>query len=94
MMTRRQANAGILAGAPLAAVPTVAIAQELKPLGLPPPRSEGGKPLIAALKLRHSIRENSDRPLPAPVLSNLLWAAFGINRPSGDRTAPIGVMSW
>jgi hypothetical protein len=42
MMTRRQANAGILAGAALAAVPTVAIAQELKPLGLPPPRSEGG----------------------------------------------------
>jgi hypothetical protein len=29
------------------------------------------------------------RPLPTPVLSNLLWAAFGINRPqSGDRTAP------
>jgi hypothetical protein len=88
MMTRRQANAGILAGAALAAVPTVAIAQELKPLGLPPPRSEGGKPLIAALKLRHSVREYSDRPLPAPVLSNLLWAAFGVNRPSGDRTAP------
>jgi nitroreductase len=41
-----------------------------------------------ALKLRHSTREYSDRPLPAQTLSDLLWAAFGINRPSGDRTAP------
>jgi len=57
-------------------------------LELPPPRTEGGKPLIQALKLRRSIREYSDRPLPVQVLSDLLWAAFGINRPSGDRTAP------
>jgi len=62
--------------------------QELKPRDLPAPRSEGGQPLIAALKLRRSIREYSDRPLPAQVLSDLLWAAFGVNRPSGDRTAP------
>jgi nitroreductase len=88
MMTRRQANAGILASAALAAAPTVAVAQELKPLDLPPPRSEGGVPLIAALKLRRSTREYSDRPLPAQTVSDLLWAAFGINRPSGDRTAP------
>jgi nitroreductase len=26
--------------------------------------------------------------LPAQVLSDLLWAAFGVNRPTGDRTAP------
>ena len=45
--------------------------------------------MTAALKLRRSTREYSDRPLPAQVLSDLLWAAFGINRPaSGDRTAP------
>ena len=45
-------------------------------------------PLINALKLRHSTREFSERPLPLPILSNLLWAAFGINRPNGYRTAP------
>ena len=45
-------------------------------------------PLIGALKLRRSTREYSDRPLPPQTLSDLLWAAFGINRPSGDRTAP------
>ncbi len=87
-MTRRQANAGILASAALATVPAAAMTQELKPRDLPAPRSEGGQPLIAALKLRRSIREYSDRPLPAQVLSDLLWAAFGVNRPSGDRTAP------
>jgi integrase len=56
---------------------------------LPPPRTEGGKPLMQALKLRRSIREYADRPVPLQLLSDLLWAAFGINRPaSGDRTAP------
>jgi nitroreductase len=44
--------------------------------------------LTEALKLRRSTREYSDRPLPTQVLSDLLWAAFGVNRPSGDRTAP------
>ena len=88
MMTRRQASAGILASAALAAAPVVAVAQALESRALPPPRSEGGQPLTTALKLRRSTREYSDRPLPAQVLSDLLWAAFGVNRPSGDRTAP------
>ena len=43
---------------------------------------------MQALKLRRSTREYSDRPISDQVLSDLLWAAFGINRPSGDRTAP------
>jgi len=56
---------------------------------LPAPRMEGGKPLMSALRERHSTREYSERRLPAQLLSDLLWAAFGINRPaSGDRTAP------
>ena len=86
MMTRRETNAGILASAALAAASGSAVAQG--PRDLPPPRSEGGQSLTAVLKLRRSIREYSDRPLPAQVLSDLLWAAFGVNRPSGDRTAP------
>ncbi len=87
-MTRRKAGAGILASAALAAAPTIAAAQAVELLALPPPRSTGGRPLIEALKLRRSIREYSDRALPPQVLSDLLWAAFGVNRPSGDRTAP------
>jgi len=88
MITRRRANSGILASAALAAVPALAATQELKPIELPPPRSEGGTLLMNALKFRHSTREFSDRPLPPQTLSDLLWAAFGINRPNGFRTAP------
>jgi nitroreductase len=89
MTTRRQANAGILATALLAAVPAGVMAQELKPKDLPPPRGEGGQSLAAALRLRRSTREYSDRPLPPQVLSDLLWAAFGVNRPDIDgRTVP------
>jgi nitroreductase len=43
---------------------------------------------MSALQQRHSSREYSDRPIPKQLLSDLLWAAFGINRPSGDRTVP------
>jgi len=55
---------------------------------LPPARTDGGKPLLTALRQRHSTREYSPKPLSEQTLSNLLWAAFGINRASGDRTAP------
>jgi SagB-type dehydrogenase family enzyme len=73
---------------------TLAAAQELKPVPLPPPQTSGGKPLMEALKDRHSTREFSSQKLPPQVLSNLLWAAFGVNRPdSGKRTAP-SAMNW
>src|SRR5450631_1852707 len=86
-MNRRQANAAILADAATAAA-SGKPAQALTQIALPPPRSAGGKPLTEALKLRHSTREYSHRPLPPQILSDLLWAAFGVNRPNGDRTAP------
>ena len=67
---------------------TVALAKA-GPIALPPPAQRGGIPLMEALKRRHSTREFSSRELPEAVLSNLLWAAFGINRPqSHKRTAP------
>jgi SagB-type dehydrogenase family enzyme len=69
--------------------PALLVAQELKPIELPQPQTDGGKPLMQALKARHTTREFKSDPLPPQVLSNLLWAAFGINRPeSGKRTAP------
>jgi nitroreductase len=87
MLTRRHANAGLVSTVILASTSGLT-AQTAKTKKLPPPRASGGKPLIDALKLRRSIREYADRPLPPQVLSDLLWGAFGINRPSGDRTAP------
>jgi len=66
-----------------------ALAQDLKPVELPKPDMEGGKPLMQVLKARQSGREFSAEKLPPQVLSNLLWAAWGVNRPdSGRRTAP------
>ena len=60
---------------------------EMEPL--PPPRMEGGTPLMQTLKARHSTREFGAQPLPQQTLSDLLWAADGVNRPeSGKRTAP------
>jgi SagB-type dehydrogenase family enzyme len=64
-------------------------AQEPKPIPLPPPQMDGGKPLMQALKDRRSSRNFSSEKLPLPVLGSLLWAGFGVNRPeSGGRTAP------
>ena len=63
-----------------------AAAQEV--IKLPAPKTEGGMPLMQALKERRSGREFSSQKLPLPVLSNLLWAAWGINRPDGHHTAP------
>jgi nitroreductase len=58
-------------------------------IDLPPPRLSGGRRLMEVLRDRATSREFSQRPLPEPVLSNLLWAAFGVNRPdTGKRTAP------
>jgi nitroreductase len=43
---------------------------------------------MQALKERKSTRAFSSQKLPEQVLSNLLWAAWGTNRPDGKRTAP------
>lgn len=58
-------------------------------LALPAAQQWGGRPLLESLKLRRSSREFGAEELPAAVLSNLLWAAFGVNRSeTGGRTAP------
>lgn len=67
-------------------------AQDTGLVKLPAPQMTGGKPLLDCLKARQSGREFSTEKLPMQVLSNLLWAADGINRPdSGKRTAPSAV---
>ena len=68
-------------------------AQGHKPATLPPPQTDGGRPLMQVLKDRKSIREFGPGTLSPQTLSNLLWAAFGINRPDGHRTAP-SAMNW
>lgn len=74
--------------------PLGARAQAMKPLQLPKPQTTIGRPLMQALKDRHSTRSFSSRKVTAQKMANLLWAAFGVNRPdSGKRTAP-SAMNW
>ena len=56
-------------------------------LELPKPSAFSGKTLCQSLKKRKTVREISDREIPLQVLSNLLWAAMGVNRKSG----PFGI---
>ncbi len=55
---------------------------------LPKPDIKGGMPLLQALSERKSVREFNAEKLPQQMLSSLLWAAYGVNRPDGRRTAP------
>lgn len=82
MGRRTAALALILCSAPV-------LAQQREPVRLPAPQTDGGRPLMQALESRRSTREFSPRALSEQMLSDLLWAAFGVNRPeSGGRTAP------
>src|ERR1035438_2265218 len=94
--SRRTAVLLVLA-ALLWTVPTLR-AQELKPIQLPKPQVTGGMPLMQALAERKTTRAFQDKPLPLQTLSNLLWAAFGVNRsrdvkPGLGRTAPSAMNS-
>jgi nitroreductase len=69
--------------------PAVPVAQETSAIvELLRPVRQGGKPLMQALAERRSEREFSREALAPQMLSNLLWAAFGVSRPDGRRTAP------
>ena len=71
-------TATVMAGAAMAA-----------DIQLPEPDKEGGKPLMNALAERQTSREFAETAIPEQKLSDMLWAAYGINRPSeGKRTVP------
>lgn len=67
---------------------TFCLAQEIETIRLPEPRKTGGMPLMEALQKRQSTRLFSSRELSPQQLSDLLWAAFGVNREGNKRTAP------
>jgi hypothetical protein len=79
----------VLAGTPVSlAQDTPKADLQLKPITLPRPEMEGGKSVLAALKDRQTTRNISPKELPPQVLSNLLWAAFGVNRERGSFGKP------
>jgi nitroreductase len=59
----------------------------LKPIKLLKPKFNNGNSVFKSLKQRKTTREISDKKIPLQVLSNLLWAAWGINRKKG----PFGI---
>ena len=60
-------------------------------INLPQPVIRGGKTLLQTLSERKSSRDFSAQELSVQTLSSLLWAANGISRPDGRRTAPTGL---
>lgn len=74
--------------AALCAATIVLTMNALSPRTLPAPDKTGGKPLMQTLAERHSVREFAPTPFTDRMLGDLLWAANGINRPDGHRTAP------
>lgn len=81
-------KASAAAGVVLSLAPDIALAEEPKAIHLMKPQPGSGSPFMQLLWKRMSARDFSPEPLPLEVLSSLLWAAFGINRPDGRRTAP------
>jgi nitroreductase len=75
-------------GAVLSMSPNIGFAEEPKSIQLLKPQIGSGNPLMQLLWKRMSSRGFGPEPFPVEVLSNMLWAAFGINRPDGRRTAP------
>ncbi len=70
----------------------VASAQDLQPIKLLPAQTDKGKSLMKALEERRTTREYSDRAMSLQDISNLLWAADGINRVAEMKhTAPTAV---
>jgi SagB-type dehydrogenase family enzyme len=71
---------------------SMTFAEKLKPIQLLKPQLDKGRPLMQVLKDRSSSRSFSKEKLPLQVISDLLWAAFGVNRTeTGKRTAPSAV---
>jgi len=75
-------------------IPPAGPAGDMQPIDLPKPETEGGQRLLAALQGRKTTRSIGPENLPLQTLSNLLWAAFGVNRAGAGlmgkpgRTAP------
>lgn len=85
--------AAILAGTATGSSLKALSFNDLQPIILPEPEKEGGKSFLAAIRERRTTRNISSKEIPIQVLSNLLWATFGVNRERSSfnkpgRTAP------
>ncbi len=79
-------DAGTASTQSAAAAPSSA--PHMEPIVLAKPQTDGGKSVLAALWERRTNRNISDKKLPPQILSNLLWAAWGVNRENGPSAQP------
>ncbi|MBO5490945.1 MAG: nitroreductase family protein [Desulfovibrio sp.] len=96
MITRRTflrvgAAAAAAALVPPAGRATAAEAGDRRVLALPKPDMDGGKPLMACLRDRRTNRALGHEDVDLPVLGDLLWAAWGVNREDGKHVTPTGM---
>lgn len=78
----------------LVSISSFSSAQETTGTALPAPRMEGGKPLMQCLKERQTSRSFDTKKLSPQVLSDLLWAAAGINRPDTNKRTVPSAKNW
>jgi len=77
----------LLAALLAAIIPLRGQAQDLKAIKLLEPNKTRGLPVMEALSVKASVRDWSAKELSLQDLSDLLWAANGVNRADGKRTA-------
>ncbi len=91
-MSRRTTPVPIVRALPalllLLAAPAGGQQPPMRTVPLPAARHQGGPSLDSALWARRSTREFADRAIALADVAQLLWAAQGVNRPDGRRTAP------
>lgn len=61
---------------------------DLQPISLPKPVFDRCGTVFEALKARKTSRSISDKEIPLQVLSDILWAAQGVNRLAGPFGGP------
>ena len=61
---------------------------DLQPIKLPEPAFARGTTLFEALKMRKTSRSIRDKKIPLQILSDILWAAQGVNRIQGPFGGP------
>lgn len=72
----------------------ITVSQELQPIKLLSPQTEKGKTLMKALEERCTTREYSDRAMSLQDISNVLWAANGVNRVKEMKHTAPTAMNW
>ena len=60
----------------------------MQPIPLPKPLFDRSATVFEALETRHTSRTISPKPIPLQILSDILWAAQGVNRLAGPFGGP------